>query len=319
MQHPLTLHPILKLVFLSTDCTTQPLPSRSQRAEIARDVVTQHPKTFGDVTDDRDMLGCGYTSLLSQIKTRVVHLNRNNTLSKLWQPKRKDAESTFLRNSLNQQDSYGCVNWQPKYLPDGETPASLEVKRQMLINLFTTEGPRGVDTGRVDELMAITYWKQHDFINSSPPPQVSTISEEWPFLFESRWLCTHFETLTGVNLLSRLSEAFQNKGRWIVNLFFQQRLKWKGSVLSLLKELEDDYRTFEDPNLVAIAAVLLLMVFFKEPTESLFILAHVSTVFVLEMWLNDYSLHLFYDTGDCNFGGHWGRITSRHTEAHYAG
>lgn len=253
-------------------------PSRSQCAEIARDVVTQYPKTFGDVTDEGDVLGCGYTSLLNQIKTRVEHLNWHNTLSRVRQSKIKAPESTFPRNSFNLLDSYGCVNWQPKDLPEGETPDSLEVKRQMLITLFTTEGPRKVDASRVDELMAITYLKQRDLINSSPPPQVSTIRDEWPFLFEKRWLCSHFETLTGVDLVSRLSEAFQSKGRRIVNFFVQQRLKWKGGVLSLLKELEDDHRTFEDPNLVAIAAVLLLMAFFKEPTESLFILADISTV-----------------------------------------
>lgn len=253
-------------------------PSRSQCAEIARDVVAKYPKTFGDVTDEGDVLGCGYTSLLNQIKTRVEHLNRNNTLSKVRQLKRKDSESTIPRNSFNQLDSYGCINWQPKDLPEGETPDSLEVKRQMLITLFTNEGPRLVDASRVDELMAITYWKQRDLINSSPPPQVSTIRDEWPFLFEKQWLLSHFETLTGIDLVSRLSEALHTKGRRIVNYFLQQRLKWKGGVSSLLKELEDDHRTFEDPNLVAIAAVLLLMAFFKEPTPSLFILADVSTV-----------------------------------------
>ncbi|XP_075308529.1 uncharacterized protein LOC142369998 [Odontesthes bonariensis] len=247
-------------------------PSRSQCATIAKDAVALYPKTFGDVTDEGDLLGCGYTSLLNQFKTRVEHLNRNNTLAKVRQPKRKKTETAFPRNGFKMLDSYGCVNWQPK-VPEGETPNSLEVKRQMLTTLFNREGPRQADTSRVDELMSSTYWNQREFINSSPPPQVSAIKEEWPFLFETRWLCSHFETLTGIDILTRLSEALDGKGRRIVNFFFQQRLTWKGEVTSLLRELEDDNRTLEDANFFAVAAILLVMAFFKEESSSLFILA----------------------------------------------
>lgn len=252
-------------------------PSRSQCATIAKDVVAQYPKTFGDVTNEGDLLGCGYTSLLNQFKTRVEHLNRNNTLAKVRQPKRKKTETVFPRNSFKMLDSYGCINWQPK-LPEGETPNSLEVKRQMLSTLFNREGPHQADTSRVDELMSLTYWNQREFINSSPPPQVSAIKEEWPFLFETRWLFSHFDTLTGIDILTRLSEALYGKGRRIVQFFFQQRLSWRGEVASTLRELEDDKRTFEDANFVAISAMLLVMAYFKEEPSSLFILADVSTV-----------------------------------------
>uniref|UniRef100_A0A8D0D3X7 Uncharacterized protein n=1 Tax=Sander lucioperca TaxID=283035 RepID=A0A8D0D3X7_SANLU len=233
-------------------------PTRAQCAEIARAVVAQYPKSFGDVTDEGDVLGCGYTSLLNQIKNSVEHHPQ--------------------RNTFNQLDSYGCVHWQPQDLPEGETPDSLEVKRQMLITLYTSEGPRRVDMSRVDELMKMTYWKQRELINSSPPPQVSTIGEEWPFLFKKRWLCSHFENLTGIDVLSRLTEAFLSKGRRVINFFLQQRVKWKESIQSLLTEMENDPRTLEDTNLMATSAILLLMAFFKEPTESLFILADVSIV-----------------------------------------
>uniref|UniRef100_A0A8C9X4V2 Uncharacterized protein n=1 Tax=Sander lucioperca TaxID=283035 RepID=A0A8C9X4V2_SANLU len=232
-------------------------PTRAQCAEIAKAVVAQYPKSFGDVTDEGDVLGCGYTSLLNQIKTRVEH-------------------HPPQRNTFNQLDSYGCVHWQPQDLPEGETPDSLEVKRQMPITLYTNEGPRRVDMSRVDELKKMTYWKQRELINSSPPPQVSTIGEEWPFLFEKRWLCSRFENLTGIDVLSRLTEAFLSKGRRVINFFLQQRLKWKGSIQSLLTEMENNPRTLEDTDLMATSAILLLMAFFKEPTESLFILADVS-------------------------------------------
>ncbi|XP_048104970.1 uncharacterized protein LOC125298311, partial [Alosa alosa] len=251
-------------------------PTRAQCAEIARTVVAQYPKTFGDVTDEGELLGCGYTSLLNQLKTRVEHVNRNNTLARIRKPKRANPESIPQKNSFNKLDSYGCVDWQPQDLPEGETSDSLEVKRQMLVTLYKTEGPRRVDMVRVDDLMQLTYVKQRDLINSSPPPQVSTILEEWPFLSQKRWLCLHFEKLTGIDLLSRLTEAFLSKGRRIVNFFLQQRLKWKGDIQSLLTEIGNDTRTLDDTNLMAISAILLLMAFFREQTDSLFILADVT-------------------------------------------
>lgn len=58
-------------------------PSRAQCLIIARDIVQQYPQSFMDTMDDgRTTVGAGYESLLCQIKTRIEHLNRNNTLAR---------------------------------------------------------------------------------------------------------------------------------------------------------------------------------------------------------------------------------------------
>lgn len=250
-------------------------PNRAQCAHIARAIVALYPKTFGDLTDEGDVLGCGYTSLLNQIKTRVEHTNRNNTMARIRCSKRPNPGSA-QKNTYQKLDSYGCVNWLPEDVPEGETVDSLEVKRQMMVTLYKTEGPNRVNKGRVDELMEKTYIKQRYLINSSPPPQVTDIMEEWPFLSQKRWLCAHFEKLTGIDLLTRLNEALKKKGRRILKFFQQQRLKWKGDTQSLLAEVEEEST---DDNHIAVAVVLLVMSFFKEQTDALFILADVSILF----------------------------------------
>lgn len=177
-----------------------PNPTRPQCAQIAKNVVSQYPKTFADVTEEGDFMGSGYTSLLNQIKTRVEHVNRNNTLIRIRRPKTTidiNASQSQTKNTFTQVDSYGCINWQPNDLPEGETLDSLEVKRQMLVAVYKKEGPRGAERGMVDDLMQITYLKQRQLINSSPPFRVTDVMQEWPFLFQKRWLCSHFMKLVG--------------------------------------------------------------------------------------------------------------------------
>ncbi|KAK2905511.1 hypothetical protein Q8A67_007310 [Cirrhinus molitorella] len=256
-----------------------PNPTRAECSQIAKNIVAQYPKTFADVTDEEELLGSGYTSLLTQIKTRVEHVNRGNVLSRVRRPKRTSkngGDNSQPKNTCSQVDSYGCINWQLHSLPEGETLDSLEVKRQMLVSLYRKEGPKGAESVKVDDLMDITYLQQRQFINSNPPPRLSDVMQEWPFLFQKRWLFSHFEKLTGIDILSRLTVALQNKGRRIINYFLHQKLKWSGEIRDLLNEMENDARTLENQDLMATSAVLLLMAFFKESMESLFILADVT-------------------------------------------
>lgn len=44
-------------------------PTRGQCSEIARRIFEKYPKSFADVTMEGELIGCGYGSLLNQIKT----------------------------------------------------------------------------------------------------------------------------------------------------------------------------------------------------------------------------------------------------------
>lgn len=226
-------------------------------------------------------MGSGYTSILNQIKTRVEHVNRGNTLARIRRPKRTNEnndDTPQLKNICIKVDSYSCINWQPHNLPEGETMDSLEVKRQMLVTLYRKEGPRCAETVKVDDFMPTTYIKQRQFINSNPPPTFNNVMQEWPFLFQKRWLLSHFEKLTGIDILPRLTVALQNKGRRIINYFQHQKLRWRGEIQGLLTEMENDSRTLQDQDLIASSVILLLMAFFSEAMDSLFILSDVSIV-----------------------------------------
>lgn len=82
------------------------------------------------------------------------------------------SDGTTAKTVRCKVDSYGCTNWQPKGLPEGETVYSLEERRKDMVAMFQSAGPR------------VTFIYQHHMIHSCPPPNV--IEEQWPFLFTKR-------------------------------------------------------------------------------------------------------------------------------------
>ena len=150
-------------------------PTRNQCSEIARLVIEKHPKSFADVTAEGELIGCGYGSLLNQIKTRIDHVNCDNTLVCVRRPKQHATCKTASSNESptpSKTDSYGCVNWHPIDLPQGETPESVEGKRKQMVELFSVEGPRAAERAWVEEYMIKTYASQRYTINANPPPSM---------------------------------------------------------------------------------------------------------------------------------------------------
>lgn len=104
----------------------EPNPTRAQCLVITRNITRQYPQSFADTLDDgKTMIGGGYESLLGQVKVRVEHLNRNNTLAR----HRVSKGATGAMPAQGPADSYGCTRWQPE-LPPEETEESLEGLRK---------------------------------------------------------------------------------------------------------------------------------------------------------------------------------------------
>lgn len=154
------------------------------------------------------------------------------------------------------------------------------MKRKVAAEIFQSAGPRASELPNVDDLMQQTYVYQRHMINSCPPPTISEIEAHWPFLFTERGLCRHFKTLTGIDIRSRFSETLVVKANRILNYFTSQRLKWNDEVQSILTEIEEDPNA-ANSNRTAISAILLMMKYFKEKDNSVFILADVSNYEVL--------------------------------------
>ncbi|CAB1320247.1 unnamed protein product [Coregonus sp. 'balchen'] len=174
-----------------------PNPNKAVCSEIVKSIVMQYPKTFGDLTEEGEPLGSGYHSLFTKIKTRVDHKNHNRTLDRIRRPKGNNEEERDISGQARTKvDSYSCINWQPQDLPEKETPD----KRQTMATIFSCVGPRGADDN-------------------------SDLQGQWLFLFIKLWLCDHFNTLTGIEIDSHLTQALLNKGntllgssKWMVSI-----------------------------------------------------------------------------------------------------
>ncbi|KAG1931378.1 hypothetical protein F2P79_021622 [Pimephales promelas] len=255
-----------------------PNPNLAACGEVARTIVTTFPLTFGDISEEGEQLGNGFSCLQRQLKTRVEHVNRDVLEHRIRRPRKPSAKRAGQQDSYSGKrvrckvDSYGCINWQPTSVPEGETSDSLEMKRKVAAEIFQSAGPRASELPNVDDLMQQTYVYQRHMINSSPPPTISEIEGHWPFLFTERGLCRHFKTLTGIDIRSRFSETLVVKAKRILNYFTSQRLKWNEEIQSLLNEIDEDANP-ANSNRTAISAILLMMKYFKEKDNSVFILA----------------------------------------------
>ncbi|XP_030013649.1 uncharacterized protein LOC115435407 isoform X2 [Sphaeramia orbicularis] len=253
-----------------------PNPSRAACVEVARMIVSQYPLTFADTTEEGGQSGICHYSLANQFKTRIENVNRNNSGDRIRKPKtviEGGDGGVAAKTARSQVDSYGCINWQPQVLPDGETFDTLENRRKDMLATFQSAGPRAGDTSQVDESMRLTYIYQRHMINRFPPPSISDVQEQWPFLFTRRGLCAHFKTLTGIDISQRLGDALHTEGRRIIQFF--QRQTHNADIQTLLQGLETEDATSR-LNQSNITTVLLLMKHFLEKEDSMFILADPS-------------------------------------------
>uniref|UniRef100_A0A8C6M9V8 Uncharacterized protein n=1 Tax=Nothobranchius furzeri TaxID=105023 RepID=A0A8C6M9V8_NOTFU len=236
---------------------------RRSMVRIVVEVMQVHCKTpkrsaceeIVNFTDKGERLGPGHYSLLRSIKCRVEHVNQDDVTHRLRRPKRtrneedcspeRDDTSNVLRHLV---DSYGCINWQPVQLPEGETQAPLEGKKNRLLAIFSSQGPEAVERPELEDLLLLTYISQHH----------------------------HFERLAGIEICERLSQALITKGRRILNYFSSQKLKCNLGIRNVIQEIEDEGVLTN--NKVGTAAIL-LMKYYNENEDSLFLLADVNFFF----------------------------------------
>ncbi|KAM6992321.1 uncharacterized protein LKV04_008373 [Tautogolabrus adspersus] len=259
-------------------------PSRRQCSHIAKGITDKYPQSFADLTMEGERIGCGYGSLLNRIKTRVEHVNRCNRLVRVRRAKRRrmddlkpESSTEASASKCSKTDNYGCINWHPLSLPEDQTP-ELEGKRKAMVTIFSQEGPRAAERDEVEEFMTITYTSQRYAINSNPPPSMDTLKEQWPFLFMKRFMCAHFNTLTGIDINDRLTDSLSSKGVKVLNFFDSQLPRWKPDVRKVLKDIDRAYGQEIDYN---VASMLATMAYFKEREDALFLLADICECRVL--------------------------------------
>ncbi|KAF3839578.1 hypothetical protein F7725_018295 [Dissostichus mawsoni] len=152
-------------------------PTRSQCLTVIRKIIRQ-----------RVTLGCGYTSLLIQVKNRIENVNRGGVYA---HHRASRSSSTYKRGPT---DTYGCTTFLPK-LPPEETNETVEQNRQRLVEIYRQEGAGGVERAEVKNQMELTFCLQRRHINELPPPDIENMRSKWPFLFTPRCIYAHFELL----------------------------------------------------------------------------------------------------------------------------
>lgn len=235
-----------------------PNPTKAQCLTVVKDIIKQHPQSFADTLDDGQTMigGGGYVSLLTQVKVRVEHVNRNNTLAR---HRTKNKETNPTRGPM---DCYGCTRWQPE-MPSGVTSESLQARKEKMMELFSREGMAGVDRAEVQADLSATYYLQRKMINSIPAPSLELLRSEWPFLFVTQSICAHFETLTDVKVLRKMEVGMEEHGRALTDFFNLKSTNDK--VRAVLPGFHGTPRSI----------LQLLMAHFKEEMDALFIEADV--------------------------------------------
>ncbi|CAL4063299.1 unnamed protein product, partial [Meganyctiphanes norvegica] len=258
-------------------------PPKKECEIIVKAIVQAHSKCFADFSDESEFIGCGYHSLLKQFKARVENLNRNASFGRLRAKKtprldyseNQESGQPQTRKSRSPVDTYGCVNWQPIILPEGETEETLEAKRVYMTELYSREGLNGADKSLIDDLMKVTYYTQRCTINAEPAQPISEIITQWPFLSLYKYMDEHFNELTNIALHSHLNDTLVRKSPRILK-YFHSLQNSKQAIQELINEItvaSEDIKTTE--NVTFTGVILLLMAHFHEKTDSIFLLVDV--------------------------------------------
>lgn len=135
--------------------------TRAQSLTVCRRIARQYPNIFADQLDNGQLLGSGYTSLLTQVKNRIENLNRNSSF--------RQHLSCGNAKKKGTTDTYGCTRFQPS-LPAEESKNTVESKRQKLQEIYSQEGINGADRAEIKQLMETTFYLQRCHMNVLPAP-----------------------------------------------------------------------------------------------------------------------------------------------------
>ncbi|CAM4566865.1 unnamed protein product [Leuciscus chuanchicus] len=209
-------------------------PKRGICAQVANDIVRKYPQCFGDVNGDDNVAAA---SLLQQLKTRIEHVNRNNTMARLRQ--KRPSIPGVRSQERGPMDQYGCVRWQPEELPAGETEESLQEMKKQMLQLYAQVGMAGAERGGLQRWHENTYILQRRDLNADPSPSISKIKDDWPFLFSLKGLFSHFSELTGISILEKLPAAIEQRSKTIIEYFKQHKTTGVEQLQSKVYDLEN--------------------------------------------------------------------------------
>lgn len=252
-------------------CKFTSKPGRQNLRVISAKIVSEWPGCFDDRIGDV-VVGSGYYSLFTQLENGLDNANRgsvNSTACKRLVMHSDSAASvsdieTVEKKRNKTVDEYGCINANPKQLPEGETDESIEEKRLQMIEMYNN---RQDDDEKVKDLMTVTYYSQRATIRDVGH-RMTDVRERFPFLFSHVGLSCHFENLLGIPL-SSLNSCIAKQYGHIMSFMASRQLSQIKNVIDDINRAKAEMHSTE-PELFGI--VCLLSSYFEEDVNSLFIL-----------------------------------------------
>ena len=188
--------------------------SRRNTTQVAKKMVAKYPKALQDIIGG-EVIGPGYHSLEKQLQNRIQNVKRN-TIPKVRKRKQRTDESDTDEVPPEQratiQDTYGCVNWDLKFLPRGETHQSQQEKKEKL-KIMSQQTDAYLE--EVTLLMKLTFYTQREQVNQGK--NIQFLLEEWPFWFGEPGMAVHFKELTGIGLKETFTRNLDLKGQRLLN------------------------------------------------------------------------------------------------------
>ena len=256
-------------------------PYKKHCDAVAKLLVTRYPQSLCDSIDG-DVVGTGFDSLSRQLKARVDNINRLSVADRL----RDFSPSTSTESSGEENGSpvskkrkldYGCLNATPKNMPENETSESLNSKKDALLTMYNSDEPKW-NLQTIHKLMGETFFLQRIDINKGS--LVSDLVKEWPFLFHFYGMKAHISDLMSVDMEELI--VTPKIKRVLAFLMKHDFSKYPRPIKEQVDfVIKDMTKSRQNQDISLPAAVFLLMSYFSEEYEALFLEVDVSISFFL--------------------------------------
>lgn len=240
--------------------------SRRHCTIVAKKIVAKYPKSLQDVIEG-DIIGSGYHSLVKQLQNRIENAKRSTTPKSR---KRKlhaesDTDEMPAEKRAPIQETYGCIKWEMKFMPLGESAESQQQSRDELKSLSKQNAP---NQDVVKQLTRSTFYTQRKEVNNGK--EIKYLLEDWPFLFDEIGMAVHFEELTGVSLKETFVRNLDLKGERLLNYLKTVAVNKSKRLVQSFTNIQLMRREHTGPSGDVLEMVLLLLSYFDEKEDMMF-------------------------------------------------
>lgn len=168
--------------------------SKWTSTDIAKKMVAKYPKSLQDIIEG-DVIGPGCYSLVKQLQNRIENVKRSTSPKiRKRRSRREDSDTDEVPPEQRAviQGTYGCIKWDVKFLPLGETLESQQEKQEKRrqISQQTNANPE-----EIKQLMKSTFYTQRKQVNQGE--NIKYLLDAWPLWDIELGMGVHFKELTG--------------------------------------------------------------------------------------------------------------------------